>query len=101
MIVAPAGMARFGPTALILSPSMTMTWLAAAVPVSGSISRPAFTAVILGALAGCCPSATPAIRTHARRHDTPTRLAIASLLLRLLTRQSPLVTREHPRHSPL
>src|SRR5262249_53708435 len=49
MMAAPAGMARPGPMALIFSPSTMMTWLGDAVPVSGSISRPALIAVIGGA----------------------------------------------------
>ena len=45
MTVAPAGTARFGPTALMRSPSTRTTWLPDAVPVSGSIRRPALMAM--------------------------------------------------------
>src|SRR6185369_12414215 len=48
MTVAPVGIARLAPTALIRSPSISITWLVAVVAVSGSISRPALIAVIGG-----------------------------------------------------
>jgi len=55
--VAPAGIARLAPTPLIFSPSMRITWSMVAVPVSGSISRPALIAVI-GVAGGCASTGT-------------------------------------------
>jgi hypothetical protein len=49
MTAAPAGMLRPAPTALTFPPSTRMIWLAAAVPVSGSTSRPARIAVTCAA----------------------------------------------------
>src|SRR5262245_29197402 len=59
--VAPAGIARLAPTSLIFSPSIMMIWLAAALPVSGSISRPALIAVTV---VGVCACTVTTIRTQ-------------------------------------
>ncbi|MGE5832960.1 MAG: hypothetical protein ACM4AI_00640 [Acidobacteriota bacterium] len=52
MTSAPAGIATSPPTAVNLPPSTRITWLALAVPVSGSISRPARIAVTWALRAG-------------------------------------------------
>src|SRR5262249_23291595 len=72
MTVAPGGISRLAPTDLILSPSMMMTWFVDAVPVSGSISRPALIAVI----AVDCAADDVAIKTTSNREKSQSDLRI-------------------------
>jgi hypothetical protein len=55
MTDAPVGTGRFDPTAVIVRSSTMIVWLAVAVPVSESISVPAWITTIGGlvGMAGC------------------------------------------------
>ncbi len=89
MTVAPTGTARLAPTALIRSPSITMTWLGIAVPVSGSNRRPALMTVTGSGFAaggiGACWAATPttAARSARTKRVTTRRIHDSSFAARL------------------
>src|SRR5947199_3940227 len=81
MTSAPDGIGTFGPTSRIRWPSVTMIWLVAAVPVSGSIRRPALMAVVFCGPDGCPPrpwACRPGLARLSRAVATMTRFSMSA-----------------------